>query len=596
MTRFKILLFLLLIFYSSPAFCQLPTYALTPESENLIDFEMFYFLDESGEMTVQQVTSLEAEGRFGPSRVVLPASPANNWAGFRLENISEEPVARLIGFDEPHLVNADLYTRSNGGWQEMRNGLTVPYSERPYASRLPVFKVVLAPGESRDFYLMFNTAYPMTTVGIHVQKEQDFSWHQLQQIIFSSLYLGALGAIVLYNLFLLFSLKEKLHFYYVAQGFLFSLFVYSYSGLVIYTGIDAVNFNRFGAATTASQAFFLLFTRELLKTKARIPRFDKAILTLIVIISVLAVFVFLDTVYYQYIVMLSMPLMIMQLGLGIHAYVKRVDMAKFYILGTGWYILGVMVLAAVNQGFLQYTLLTRFGFLLGSLAEMIIFSLALAYRIKLLQNQKNSYQQELLAKQETETERLGHLVAKRTAELETANRELEALAQKDGLTGLFNRRYFDQVFLREHQNAMRRSTPLSLIMSDIDYFKNYNDSQGHQAGDACLRRVAELFKSQIKRATDVIARYGGEEFVVLLPDTALQQAAELAERIREAMGGSGLEHPASPLGRVSMSFGVACTGESGPDAKSPADLLALADKMLYQSKEQGRNRVTVAAD
>ena len=168
--------------------------------------------------------------------------------------------------------------------------------------------------------------------------------------------------------------------------------------------------------------------------------------------------------------------------------------------------------------------------------------------------------------------------------------ELRRLSNSDGLTGIANRRYFDERFDREWKRALRDAKPISLIMCDIDYFKAYNDTYGHQRGDDALRKVGNEINKKMKRPGDLAARYGGEEFVVLLPDTDSKGAAALAEDIREGVEAMGIQHKNSKAGEVlTISLGVA---NRIPDRTSyPANLIAMADKALYKAKEEGRNRV-----
>ncbi len=183
--------------------------------------------------------------------------------------------------------------------------------------------------------------------------------------------------------------------------------------------------------------------------------------------------------------------------------------------------------------------------------------------------------------------RLDHKVAQRTAELEAANRKLAELSRTDGLTGIANRRHFDESLATEWQRAQRHGLPLTVLLIDIDLFKVYNDLLGHQAGDDCLRQVAKTLQLQAHRADDLVARYGGEEFVVIAHADSTQ-ALQLAERLRQAVEGLGLPHPGSPAGLVTISLGAA----SGipTEAQAPEAWLRLADKALYQAKAAGRNR------
>ncbi len=184
-------------------------------------------------------------------------------------------------------------------------------------------------------------------------------------------------------------------------------------------------------------------------------------------------------------------------------------------------------------------------------------------------------------------------VAERTARLEQLNRELQGLADRDGLTGVANRRRGDAYLEEAWVRLRREQKPLSLIMLDVDHFKTFNDNYGHQAGDDCLVAVAREVGSQLRRPADLIARYGGEEFMLILPDTDRDGVARLGEKIRRAVEVMAITHAHSSAGSVvTISAG---TATMVPDAEgSPEQLLREADIALYRAKRTGRNRVSAA--
>ena len=184
--------------------------------------------------------------------------------------------------------------------------------------------------------------------------------------------------------------------------------------------------------------------------------------------------------------------------------------------------------------------------------------------------------------------RLEDKVRQRTAELQEANRRLSTLSTTDSLTGLANRRKFDEVWQTEWQRSVRQGMPLAVIMLDVDFFKRYNDHRGHQAGDACLQQVAHILAAGVQRAGELVARYGGEEFVLVLPGARLGDAQASAERIRAAVQAAAIAHPDSPLGPcVTVSLGFAA--DMPRLGEDPEWLLRAADAALYQAKAQGRN-------
>jgi two-component system chemotaxis family response regulator WspR len=175
------------------------------------------------------------------------------------------------------------------------------------------------------------------------------------------------------------------------------------------------------------------------------------------------------------------------------------------------------------------------------------------------------------------------------AQLLEANRELERLTKVDGLTGLSNRRYFNEYIEAEWKRALRSKEPLSILMIDVDHFKLYNDSHGHLAGDEVLKKVAAAIKAACKRSTDLAARYGGEEFAAVLPETPAGDLPQLAENIRHAVEALHLAHAASSAGPVvTISLGGASVVPN--PSQSLASLIEAADKALYRAKRSGRNR------
>lgn len=174
-------------------------------------------------------------------------------------------------------------------------------------------------------------------------------------------------------------------------------------------------------------------------------------------------------------------------------------------------------------------------------------------------------------------------------ELERAKKQLEQLATIDSLTGIPNRRSIDETLQREWLKAVRASEPLALMMIDIDHFKNYNDYYGHQAGDECLKKVAQAIRASLRRPTDYVGRYGGEEFIVLLTHSDWEKAKHMAEKILESVRLLKLPHHASPTAEiVTISVGVNVVI---PTPKlSVSSLIHEADEALYQAKHSGRNQ------
>jgi diguanylate cyclase (GGDEF)-like protein len=220
----------------------------------------------------------------------------------------------------------------------------------------------------------------------------------------------------------------------------------------------------------------------------------------------------------------------------------------------------------------------------------------MSQEIQQSRQQLEDYSRSLEQKVSQRTQALQQEVQQRLAAetaLQAANQELQRLAYLDGLTQIPNRRQFDERLDQEWRKMQRDQMPLALILCDVDYFKQYNDAYGHQAGDDCLRHVAKAITTVARRPADLAARYGGEEFVVLLPNTPLTGAVAVAKVMQAEIKALQLPHQDSEVAPdVTMSFGVSCLIPS--DCQGPEQLLQQVDQALYQAKTAGRNQIAVS--
>ncbi|MGB7298562.1 MAG: diguanylate cyclase [Burkholderiaceae bacterium] len=225
--------------------------------------------------------------------------------------------------------------------------------------------------------------------------------------------------------------------------------------------------------------------------------------------------------------------------------------------------------------------------------SIIAISVGLALRLYSEDSLRQHAQSNLMKSHKAATSRLEENVRARTFELEIANERLARVNRIDGLTGVFNRRHFDETFSAAMLHASSRQQVLAVMMIDLDYFKRLNDTYGHAAGDTCLIQAAKLAESCIPETDGLIARYGGEEFVGLLTSTTPEQAIKVAEQIRQKIESAHIEHDGKSI-EMTASLGLQC---AIPAAKSdPATFLACADEALYRAKEGGRNQVVICGD
>ena len=263
---------------------------------------------------------------------------------------------------------------------------------------------------------------------------------------------------------------------------------------------------------------------------------------------------------------LIVALLILLVIAGIRSARRGFRPARFFIAGSAGVVVGTVVNLAVMDWQLPLPSWSVYLFEISIAWEALWLTVALADRMRDL-NLEN-------------------------AALQVSRAQLRRLAERDPLTGVANRRAFDDRLAEEWDRASRAGTPLGLIMLDVDHFKAYNDALGHIAGDDCLCRIAEICSATLKRNVDFFARYGGEEFAAILVAPAKDDLALLAERMRAAVDGAGIVHPAQPAGIVTISLGAAIFDPS--PVEKPGELVAAADAALYEAKSFGRNRVRVA--
>jgi len=252
------------------------------------------------------------------------------------------------------------------------------------------------------------------------------------------------------------------------------------------------------------------------------------------------------------------------------------------------FAIGLMVMAVVTFIFYRKHLLEK-----SSLNEQLIkakqdiLAAKKSYQVLLEQQQES---QDLLEDRVQERTLELHITLQ---ELEEANSELEKKNTLDELTGLFNRRFYDQKILAEYRRSKRNRTPLSLIIIDIDHFKEVNDNYGHLAGDQCLVWISNHLKQSLKRSSDMAFRYGGEEFCLILPDTDTKGAMALVEALRKNIEQQVCAHNDTQIS-LTISSGI-CTYIQQDDVQ-PEQLFSRADKALYEAKHNGRNQAQVYQD
>jgi diguanylate cyclase (GGDEF)-like protein len=280
---------------------------------------------------------------------------------------------------------------------------------------------------------------------------------------------------------------------------------------------------------------------------------------------------------------------------GMVTTLRGLRVGRFFLLATGAMALGTIIYTLNYFALVPDWPLAPASAQIGSAAEMLLLAFALGDRVRQVEARRRRAEKHLRKGLEQE-------VALRTAELASANtelievnRRLEELSLTDPLTGVANRRHFQNAVDDAFQHAVAEHGELSLMLVDVDLFKDYNDEYGHQAGDECLRRVAQLLTAGTRKASDVVARYGGEEFILIMPGLTQEAAIAHAERLRRSIADARLSHPRSAVAtHVTVSIGVTSLEHELP-AESADELIMRADRALYRAKHAGRDRVAIDA-
>ena len=429
--------------------------------------------------------------------------------------------------------------------------------------------------------------------------------------------LGMLVVMIVYNLFVYLSTRDINYLYYIAfvasyLMFWSTLWGYSFA----YLWPNEIRWNSIAVPVFIASACVAacLFADNFLKLRRFSRPAHWALLGLAGVSVLLLVGSF--VLPYQLIIRINSAMILLvsvaALVCGYWRWWAGARFARFYCLSWTSVFVGVSVLTIGKFGLLPSNFWTDNASQIGVLMLVVLLSFTLADRINtdrslrinaqavaLAHAQKARASQKALIDSTAQANReLESRVQARTNELnealeklQTVNAELQRLSNTDALTQVGNRAYFDQTLLSEHKRASRLKQPLALLLFDIDHFKSINDSWGHPAGDACLRYLADYLRSKVLRAGDVLARYGGEEFVVLLINSTLGDALDVAEELRAEIATLEVPIEGHTL-RITASFGVA---SAIPASRStPETLVADADKALYEAKHHGRNCVRAA--
>jgi len=470
------------------------------------------------------------------------------WVRFTLRNSSAKPLRFVLRQNYPLIDRFDVWSvAADGSPRHVSTGDLLPFDQRPIRHNEFLVPLELAPTSEQVVHARFDTAGSLN-IGLELSAPDDLVADVAEEQLAWGAFYGSILLLALGNLLLFALVRDAAFFYYFVYLVTYGSYMAAYNGLTFqYFWPDNPALASLSQLVLLPLAltFLLQFSRSILALADVSPRADRiaqVLMGLTLACIPLAPFVSYRTLILP-LAMLTLVIIVFLIIAAIISVKTGRIASRFYLSGLSIFLLGVVVYMFKTFGLLPHNALTQHGYQVGSLLEFLLLYVALGARVS----------------------------------------ELKRTGLTDNLTGLANRRAFDEQLEAEFDVARTRGRELALLVIDIDHFKRLNDTRGHAEGDRALRRLAAILRSPV-REPDVCFRYGGEEFVVLMPGANAESALVLAEQLRERVAAETANDHA-----LTISVGIAALGDRR--AASAEDLFREADAALYAAKTAGRNRV-----
>lgn len=569
-----IFLFLLLSF-SGSIYATSSELVIVNQQDSFKRFSLDFFEDTSAQLPFEEIRQRHD---FTPTSNHLSEgySSSTFWVKFKVLNQSHSAVDYFIQYTENAIHTINFYSVStDGSYTTEKKG--IKYLSSDIAIKPAKFQLHLNAGESKTIYMSTTTFFPVGWA-IFVLNEHDLNDYFASHNSYYAFFFGVLFSLVFYNAIIFAYTKDAAYLNYVIYSGLFL------SWQVIINGFLPANIINFpslyywtiGITVPLLIVTFVNFSRSLLDTRSLLPKIDRSLQLIFYVFLFLCCLSIIDLRFTFIIVTALVPfVMPFLIYVAIKCLNKGSKTAIFYIIAQFSFISLTTLYSLMSEGLLPYNIVNRHGIIVGAVLEISLFSLALAYKIKSLQNEKIC----IINNQNLELEKK---VQERTL-------ELKELAHRDPLTNLHNRRFLYEISEKLILLARREESPLSLVMFDLDHFKHINDIYGHSLGDEVIKIFAQ--KLQQTRESDISVRIGGEEFVLLLPNTDELGAYEIATQLRTEVEKITLFSDKNIPIQFTVSSGIAVLSDAD---KNIDQLLTRADKALYMAKEFGRNKVMIA--
>lgn len=560
----------------------------------LLQAQLSVFEDRTGSYSAKELWDHpELFKAHGDKIVNFGSSDSVFWLRCTVHNSLGQDQRLFLVFPSSMLDDIRMELRHQDGSLDSFRAGDRPINQIVPRAASPVFPVIFKAGETAELLIRVCSTN-LLTLPMQVMDAERYEDFEHKRDLWNGALIGIFSSLFCYNLLLFALLRQTAYGWYVAFlpiTWLLLSILYGFFGSDLFPA--SAWWRNEGFIFLAGLAYFTNqgFGRAVLDLPS-LPRLNRLAMTLMAfsLIESLLVFVLPLRLNFQLISITGFIFPMSAFFIGFLAWRRGKTAARFFIAGQIASWIGQVLFMFWANGILPYSWLIRNGISIGISIDALLLSMALADRIRILQNAKAFAEKKMRDALESRREELEYLVYQRTRELEIARQEAEHSARTDALTGLPNRRAVMDEGKREFARARREDAPLSLIILDIDHFKQINDREGHVEGDRVLVKVARSI-NEIKRAGDLFGRIGGEEFLAFLPETPLSGAKQLAERYRSHIAANirtgQSEYP------VTISLGVT---ELSEEDGSLERLIDRADRALYRAKEQGRNRVVAALD
>jgi len=586
--RFSYLLFpLLFIVLLSPFLHHAPAAGAVHEntSSDTLDLGMYYEIlkDPTNAITIDELIAGTHNDSFTPStEKYLSFLHTDDTIWLKLnadEIITDKGQLHWLEYNDKIEFLTVYAVKDDGSYETFESGLS-NLQNQPLS--YPSLLFPIDSSNVKELYLQLNGQLPLT-IFTKLYSNNSFIENVISYKFYSGSFYGFLLALALYNLFLYFSFRERSYLYYTLYMFSFMLYQATMNSFDVelfgHIASPWLLTKTLGLSCNLMIIAMILFGKEFLEIKRHLPKSNRLLNGAIVLtlLSSITLFVGVSQDYTDFFITTMALFILVFLWIsGLRLLLKGHKSARFYLLGWSFLLGSMIIQALVMLGFMPLSLAVFEEIpAYSAMFEALILSFALADKITLIMKDNRRTQIEL-------NETLEKKVLERTQELEKTQVELEHLANTDRLTKIPNRMLLDHVMESEFKRSQIENIPLSIILIDLDYFKNVNDTFGHQVGDYVLVETAKLFQASV-RVSDTIGRWGGEEFLVICPSTPLEDALRLAEKIRATL----VDYPFTKVGQKTASFGVA----SYVPGDTLHSIISRSDKALYAAKENGRNRV-----